>query len=773
MTTKPTRWWDLPAVIFLIIALSSSSLRLQTTNWTEHLGLTQWMIWIGVALGLALGQSRFKTGLSFFFGLIYTLCFVPWSLLTLIKSELWLERLQSLVGRLSIAIGQLASNQPVKDSILVLAFFCLLYWLAAFTAGYQLTRNARPWGGLIAAGIVVLIVDYSFEMFSAPDGGTALSLIFFLFSIILVGRIFYLRSRSDWSRHGQLIESEVGFDISRGAAVTALALVLLAWYSPRIVRAVTPGTAEQRRLATQFQAFRERVSNAVSSLRSQAPVVVESLSESLALGRGTNLSDSVVFTVKPEGGRLIGGRFYWTGRIYDTYRDAQWISTGTRSILFGPNSEPTPYNWQGRREVTVEVSNRISLLGTLYFPSIPLSITRPVSLEAFPSPPGEPDITALISAPPLPAGESYRVRAAISAPTIEMLRASADQPLPDWVVTRYTQLPPDFSPRVANLAVEITQGKETPYDRTVAITDWLRANIRYQPTMPEIPPNTDTMEWLLFDVRQGFCNYYATAEVLMLRSLGIPARMVVGYAQGTWESDPGEYRVLGKDFHAWPEVYFPEIGWVPFEPTAAQPSLTYPNTNSASASSGPGLEIPTPFIPPSPGSIANLDEIQAIAEAQARQRTATTIFSITAGAISLGLLGFAFYRWKKYSLKDLPIPTWFEKTMAQRGLRPPRWLIRWSMRARRTPMERLFARVPELLRAWGEEPALDQTPAEQVKRLSEIVPEIAPYAQALLKEYQLAMYSPHKADLIRARRAAIELRQKGFQLWFQHLLHAD
>ena len=81
------------------------------------------------------------------------------------------------------------------------------------------------------------------------------------------------------------------------------------------------------------------------------------------------------------------------------------------------------------------------------------------------------------------------------------------------------------------------------------------------------------MDWVLFDLKQGYCNYYASAMVVMLRTMGIPARMAAGFAQGTWNSDEQAFVVEERDAHTWVEVYFPGYGWVEFEPTAAQAPL--------------------------------------------------------------------------------------------------------------------------------------------------------------------------------------------------------
>src|SRR6185503_16042423 len=142
------------------------------------------------------------------------------------------------------------------------------------------------------------------------------------------------------------------------------------------------------------------------------------------------------------------------------------------------------------------------------------------------------------------------------------------------VTESYLQLPADFSSRIRELAEEITAEAETPYDKAGAITRYLRENIEYAATVPPPPRNTYTLEWILFEHKQGYCVYYATSEILMLRSLGIPARMAVGFAQGEGISTrdinlredagftAGAYTVRKKNAHAWPEVYFPGIGWV-------------------------------------------------------------------------------------------------------------------------------------------------------------------------------------------------------------------
>src|SRR5438477_587036 len=77
-------------------------------------------------------------------------------------------------------------------------------------------------------------------------------------------------------------------------------------------------------------------------------------------------------------------------------------------------------------------------------------------------------------------------------------------------------------------------------------------------------------------LRRGYCNYYASAEVIMLRSLGIPARLAVGFNQGQVDTSTNTFHILEQNAHAWPEVFFPNYGWVEFEPTASESPLVRP-----------------------------------------------------------------------------------------------------------------------------------------------------------------------------------------------------
>ncbi len=153
-------------------------------------------------------------------------------------------------------------------------------------------------------------------------------------------------------------------------------------------------------------------------------------------------------------------------------------------------------------------------------------------------------------------------------------RPTPGQDYPHDVTDRFLQLPTDFPQAVSDLALELSQGHDNAYDVAMSIQDHLSA-LPYNAGIDPPPSDVDPVEWFLTTQRSGFCNYFASAMVTMLRSLDIPARLVVGFAPGEWDRERGAWTVRAKHYHAWPEVYFPQYGWVEFEPTpvGVQPSL--------------------------------------------------------------------------------------------------------------------------------------------------------------------------------------------------------
>jgi protein-glutamine gamma-glutamyltransferase len=135
----------------------------------------------------------------------------------------------------------------------------------------------------------------------------------------------------------------------------------------------------------------------------------------------------------------------------------------------------------------------------------------------------------------------------------------------------YTQLPSDMPKRVSDLAASVTASSPSLLGKVQAIQDWLAINTTYSIDIPSLPANTDAVDHFLFDEKVGFCEQIASSLVVMMRSLGVPARLGVGYASGERNPFTGLYEVKASDAHAWAEIYFPGVGWLTFDPTADVP----------------------------------------------------------------------------------------------------------------------------------------------------------------------------------------------------------
>ncbi|MDQ5823366.1 MAG: DUF3488 and transglutaminase-like domain-containing protein [Chloroflexota bacterium] len=185
------------------------------------------------------------------------------------------------------------------------------------------------------------------------------------------------------------------------------------------------------------------------------------------------------------------------------------------------------------------------------------------------------DISSVHAAGDLSRGDSYTAMSLVSEATDDELRTAMGD-YPDWVSARYLALPVTLDPAIRELALNVVRnaGANNPLDAARAIEAHLRENYEYSTSIGQPPQGMDRVAWFLFENKKGYCEYYASAMIVMLRSLDIPARFAAGYAPGTYDAATGEFVVRETAAHAWPEVYFPGYGWIQFEPTPSQPAAS-------------------------------------------------------------------------------------------------------------------------------------------------------------------------------------------------------
>lgn len=772
------RWWDWTLVSLLFVLLQTVAWRLTVTEWTPSLYLIQAITSIGFVIGLALGYSTFPRRTARWLVFFYMFFVVPLQWTRLINEQVLVEeQLSSVGGRLLFSISEFFSRRPVEDPLFFIAIMSIAFWVLSASAGFHLIRHQNFLAIIIPSTLGILILQ-------RYDNGVASRLwilaFFALIALFMLGRLTFLQEQKRWREKRIFLSPENSFDLSSSMAIAAGLIIITAWNLPSSFTRIDSAKQAWDRITKPWSNFTNRLENAVSALESPSGGKPgEFYGAELQLGLGFPLSDNVMFQVEvPDlSSDQKPPRYYWRGRVYDHFSDDQWFTTGTTREAYSPLNQslaiPIVQQSEPARFLFKAGEQRFSLL---YAPSQPVWFSRPGSLLT--SPAGEEkEVTTWNASPMLLPGETYQVEAILIHPDRQQLREAGIE-YPAWVTEKYLQLPEGFSPKIKALAIEIAAGAETPYDMATAITRYLRETIEYAPTVPKAPRNTDPLEWILFEHKQAYCVYYASAEVLMLRSLGIPARIAVGFAQGTGsaagESLPEEvhdipdsiYTVRKKNAHAWPEVYFPGTGWVEFEPTGNQAPLDrpLPPRDSTDANTPPNPldllgEDNADFASRDPGIDEGIDT--SIPTEQPLLSPLNLLLIFTA------LAALTIFLSRRYALPSR-LPSFVRTTMERGGVETPGWILRWERWVKLSSIEKAYESINFGLRQLNSSPPVHATPAERADDLVNLLPEVAPNIKKLLDEHQTYLYTSRTADADQARRAAFNIRTQVILARIRH-----
>jgi transglutaminase-like putative cysteine protease len=542
-------------------------------------------------------------------------------------------------------------------------------------------------------------------------------------------------------------------------AIAAGLIILISWTPPASVNSMDSAVRSWNRITKPWRTFTDRMENAFTSLESPSGGRRgEFFGSELMLGRGFPLSDSLMFTVEvpslPTDQRP--PRYYWRGRTYDFYSEGQWFTTQSSLVDYVP-SDIVPISFTSETPDPARfVFNTGDLTFSLvYTPSQTVWMSRQGTTRRQSA--GDLDeIISWYAYPSLLAGEVYQVDAIPNNPNIEQLR-QAGTDYPAWVVDQYLQMPADFSTKVSDLAAEITSEYDNPFDKTTAITGYLRENLEYSDSISLAPRNADPLEWMLFEYKKAYCVYYSSAEIMMLRSIGIPARLAVGFAQG--ERDGDSYIVHRNDAHAWPEVYFPNVGWVEFEPTGSQPALSRPlppgdDENNGNASNLPdlaGLENDR-------DNFRGLQEEGDIAVPDQVEVAQPVNPSLYLFPILIILATLTIYFGRRYSV-PARLPGMLRTTYERTGIQTPNWVVNWEQWVNTSHIQRSFESINFALGILKHPVTVDATPNERANILMDILQKASIYTQNLLDEHQTSLYTSRQADVQRARLAAFNIRK--------------
>jgi transglutaminase-like putative cysteine protease len=309
----------------------------------------------------------------------------------------------------------------------------------------------------------------------------------------------------------------------------------------------------------------------LTSLSSQAQTIT-GFSETVNLGdmRKILRSPMVVMRVTVEGDPRQFQGVKWRGVGLTSFDGTHWFNDNTEQIPITPASEqrfvlPRLEGWRSRSRRPLRYHVLRSALSTdvLFAAPTPQEILGRFHLV-------DVDETGSLHSPQYAFSLlAYDVVSETGLPSARELQQASTN-YPDDIRLVYLRLP-DLDAKIADLARQVASTATNNYDRASAIQSYLRDNFRYSLDPSAIEPK-DPIVSFLFKSKSGYCEYFAAAMAVMLRTLNIPSRLVNGFQTGSYNRIGKDFVVRARDAHSWVEVYFPNYGWIAFDPTPADPN---------------------------------------------------------------------------------------------------------------------------------------------------------------------------------------------------------
>lgn len=496
-----------------------------------------------------------------------------WAVIASASLALWLRVQAWLAG---------FASGSVNDALIRNLVWILLHWLVAAWMGWHAEKRKALIAFLPTLSLLAIVTAYSEKQVEY-----LLALLVIL--LLLMGVWHYKAHTTFWTKSR--------FDFSESIPLDMGQAVLLITFAVALLAAVTPSLSWDD--IVEFMRKRN-TDSAAEMLGVQPPAVAArpvsaptpAMPRDHLLTGGFANSEKIVMTIRTgelpplptEMLPMPAPRYYWRSLVYDQYLGTGWGTSVVGEQKIPADTPLLPALLNEYRLVNLDVQ-MVEPEGKLFWSGILFSVDVPFTAQWRLRPTSDlfADQTALMQADIFSATSSvtsYHAEAYLPNPTISELR-SASTEYPEAILERYLVLPRELPDRVRKLAFEITDGKSNPYEKAKAIEVYLRANYPYDLEVPAPPADQDVTEYFLFDIKKGYCDYYATAMVVLARANGLPARFVSGYSPGSYDAPNAQYVIRELNAHSWAEIYFPGIGWVEFEPTASIPEIERTETNLA------------------------------------------------------------------------------------------------------------------------------------------------------------------------------------------------
>ncbi len=585
---------DLFTLLVLFAMLGAAVSAISAADWLPGLGVAGWAMALGLLTGTALAFSNFTDWMAHVTSLIYGLfviVIIGGNHSSIPQSMEWRDRFYLIVDKVAGWVQQAASNGTSRESIVFVLILCGLFWLLGYTAAWYSFRYRRIWHIILPTGVTLFSSVY---YYAGSKSMTPYLIIYLVCALILLVESHLADREEGWLRdHIRFVKGLRTSFTAAGIGIAAVAL-FFAWRVPEIAASETArGVINQ--LNNPYSELLARWNRLFSTLQNNNQIPVDNYTSSLVLGGPRNVTaDPVMDVTAPP------LRYYWRASTFDHYDGTTWTSTFNQTRDLAQDASLNAPQYAGRTDITATF---VMYRGTnsIFAPSLPQRANVPSQAVYATTDDGRFEVLQMKLPSPLLPGNRYSADGSMSLASAPQLR-EANGAYPAWVRSKYLQLPGNVPQRVKQLAVNIAGRQGNNYDKAAAIERWLRANITYDDQLAAPPPGVEASDYLLFRTRRGYCNYYATAMVVMLRSMGVASRIATGYAEGQVTSTAANmssatYSVKVKDSHTWVEVYFPAYGWVEFEPTASQPALQRNDNAQAAGTPTPSAPTPTPPAP--------------------------------------------------------------------------------------------------------------------------------------------------------------------------------
>ena len=585
------------------ILLTVLTASLEDAHWVDHSEPVSAAVWLAVVLGAGLAFSRFRGRFAGAYGLFMSLCAAVQAVGGIlprageVTSRPFFEwvnamnlRLTLLQLRVSGWVDTLNQGKDLKDTGLFIFLLALVLSLAVYWMMWQVLRKGDSLAGVLPLGLLVGINVQVSRQSLAGFG------FFLLSTLLLMGRDAVIRQHGDWERRSVDYPEEVQLDWAASVVVIGLLVVVGARVTPLIA---TP--QGQQAVADWAETFQRRTDHTAKQLFSGVNPPPASPQNSAAAEtvviRTPDLSE--IDATLPQGSEIIMfvstsdpvpqdlpslpaaaaqlkiKSHYYRYAIYSTYTGRGWDAAALEpgeaaaasAAQVGEQPPAGRYFLRQTYQIMAEHRAQLFSVNEPVQPDPGLSLVRT-------SPDGSLLLEGKLS--------DYSVISAATNVSADEL-ASAPVDYPSAIRSTYLQLPPELPKRVQTLAARVARSAHDPYHQALLVQNYLRENYTYSLSAPKAPGGKDLVDYFLFESQTGYCTHYASAMAVMLRSLGVPARVATGYATGTWNANQGAFQVSASNSHAWVEVYFSGYGWVEFEPTASQLPFIYRDTGKPAA----------------------------------------------------------------------------------------------------------------------------------------------------------------------------------------------